>query len=169
MAGASVALRVLAEGRRDGLSDSELLARSPVVLALTGPRIAPETSLPTDAGAIRHLELDAVEALVTKRASAVAALIDQHVHHDGTPLPACFQLSDLGIPITARRADEIGGGTGAGGGTGTGPITHDVDDPPPGAVLVVTTLTPGLGPCFPGSEASSRRPVRAVAPGDPRP
>ncbi len=202
MAGASVALRVLAEGRRDGLSDEDLLARSPVVLALTGPRVAPQTSLPADAvtpdtgagdstgtdngvlrealrlrarwvqeltgraawelgerladngelpapGAIRHLELDVVEALVTRRAVAVRPLIDEHVHHGGTQLPACFQLSDLGVPITARRADEIGGGTGAGGGTGTGPITHDVADPPLGAVLVVTTLTPGLGPLLP--------------------
>lgn len=201
MAGASVALRVLAEGRRDGLTDEQLLARSPVVLALTGPRIAAETVLPADAiapdadagaagtdngvlrealrlrarwvqeltgraawqlgtrlaangelptpDAIRHLELDVVESLVTKRAMAVRALIDRHVHHDGTPLPACFQLSDLGKPITARRADEIGGGTGAGGGTRTGPITHNVSDPPPGAVLVVTTLTPGLAPLLP--------------------
>jgi pyruvate,water dikinase len=202
MTGASVALRVLAEGRRDGLSDEDLLARSPVVLALTGPRVAPEITLPADAvtpdtgvgdaagtdngvlrealrlrarwvqeltgraawqlgerlaangelpaaDAIHHLELDVVEALVTKRAVAVRALIDQHVHHDGTPLPACFQLSDLSMPITARRADEVGGGTGAGGGTGSGPITHDVADPPPGAVLVVTTLTPGLGPLLP--------------------
>ena len=202
MAGASVALRVLAEGRRDGLSDEDLLARSPVVLALTGPRIADETSLPADAvtpdagvsdptgtdngvlrealrlrtrwvqeltgraawqlgkrlagngelptpEAIRHLDLDVVEALVTERAMAVRALIDQHAHHDGTPLPACFQLSDLGMPVTARRSDEIGGGTGAGGGSGTGPITHDVADPPLGAVLVVTTLTPGLRPLLP--------------------
>lgn len=202
MAGASVALRVLAEGRRDGMTDEDLLARSPVVLALTGPRIAPETALPADAVApdtgtgdatgtdngvlrealrlrarwvqeltgraawelgkrladnddlptpatVRHLELDDVEALVTQRAVPVKALIEQHPEHGGTPLPACFRLSDLGKPIVTRRANEVGGGTGAGGGTGTGPVTHDVTDPPLGAVLVVTTLTPGLGPLLP--------------------
>ena len=37
-------------------------------------------------------------------------------------------------------------GTGAGGGVGRGPVTHDVTDPPTGSVLVVTALTPGLGP-----------------------
>ena len=41
MTGASVALRVLVEARQDGLSDAEILARSPVVLALTPPRVAP--------------------------------------------------------------------------------------------------------------------------------
>ena len=38
MTGASVALRVLAEPRQDGLSDEEILARSPTVLALTAPK-----------------------------------------------------------------------------------------------------------------------------------
>ena len=40
MTGASVALRVLAEARQDGLDDEEILVRSPAVLALTGPRVA---------------------------------------------------------------------------------------------------------------------------------
>jgi hypothetical protein len=52
MTGASVALRVLAEARRDGLSDSEVLERSPVVLALTPPRVAPAAELPADATAV---------------------------------------------------------------------------------------------------------------------
>ena len=46
MTGASVALRVLAEAREDGLTDQEILERSPVVLALTPPRIAPRPALP---------------------------------------------------------------------------------------------------------------------------
>ena len=41
MTGASVALRVLAEARHDGLTDAEVLEASPVVLALTPPRVAP--------------------------------------------------------------------------------------------------------------------------------
>jgi hypothetical protein len=52
MTGTSVALRVLVEARADHLSDEEILARSPIVLALTAPRIAPRTELPVDASAI---------------------------------------------------------------------------------------------------------------------
>ena len=39
LTGVSVAMRSLIAGRRDGLSDDEIIARSPVVLALTGPRL----------------------------------------------------------------------------------------------------------------------------------
>lgn len=39
LTGVSVALRALAAGRSQGLDDDEIIARSPVVLALTGPRI----------------------------------------------------------------------------------------------------------------------------------
>jgi len=39
LTGVSVAMRSLIAGRRDGLSDEEIVARSPVVLALTGPRL----------------------------------------------------------------------------------------------------------------------------------
>ncbi len=45
--GASVALRVLAESRRDGFTDLQIIARSPVVLALAPPRVASVPSLPT--------------------------------------------------------------------------------------------------------------------------
>jgi pyruvate,water dikinase len=48
LTGASVALRVLAEARQDGMTDAEVLARSPVVLALTAPRVAPRPQLPSD-------------------------------------------------------------------------------------------------------------------------
>ena len=51
MTGASVALRVLVEARRDGLSDEEILTRSPVVLALP-PRVAPRPVLPQDTAAV---------------------------------------------------------------------------------------------------------------------
>jgi pyruvate,water dikinase len=44
--GASVALRVLAESRRDGLTDHQIIARSPLVLALAPPRVAPVPTLP---------------------------------------------------------------------------------------------------------------------------
>ena len=57
MTGASVALRVLVEARQDGLTDEEVLARSPIVLALAAPRVAPEPSLPPEAMAV-HLGSD---------------------------------------------------------------------------------------------------------------
>ena len=57
MTGASVALRVLVEARQDGLSDEEVLARSPIVLALAAPRVAAEPQLPREATAI-HLGSD---------------------------------------------------------------------------------------------------------------
>jgi rifampicin phosphotransferase len=205
LTGASVALRVLAEARQDGLSDNEILARSPTVLALTPPRIAPAPVLPDEAVAlpvstacavcsdngilrealrlrvrwvqelsgraawelgvrlaatqdlvavefIRHMTLDQVEALATKRAVVAPATVSQHEHNFGAPLPAWFQLSDLGKPVRAQCAAEVGGGTGAGGGSATGPVTYDGTDPPEGSVLVTTTLSPGLGPLLPRLE-----------------
>jgi pyruvate,water dikinase len=203
MTGASVALRVLAEARQDGLSDKEILERSPTVLALTAPRVAPTAELPAEAAPvhvatpscqrcsdngilrealrlrvrwlqelsgraawelgvrlaasgdltspdlIRHMTLEHVEAVATKRAVVVPVLVATHDHNFGAPLPAWFQLSDLGKPIRAQCASEVGGGTGAGGGSGSGPVTYDADDPPAGSVLVTTTLSPGLGPLLP--------------------
>ena len=202
LTGASVALRVLAEARQDGLSDKEILARSPAVLALTGPQVAPEPVLPDEAASvyvppncqscgdngilrealrlrvrwvqeisgraawelgerlaaagdltepelIRHMTLDHVEAVATKRAVVIPALVADHTHDFGAPLPAWFQLSDLGKPIRAQCSSEVGGGTGAGGGKASGTVTYDTDDPPTGSVLVTTTLSPGLGPLLP--------------------
>ena len=57
MTGASVALRVLAEAREDGLTDEEVLERSPVVIALTAPRVGPRPHLPAEAHPM-HLGLD---------------------------------------------------------------------------------------------------------------
>jgi len=203
MTGASVALRVLAEARQDGLRDEEILARSPTVLALTAPRVAPAPELPEEATPvfiptpecqrcsdngiirealrlrvrwvqelsgraawelggrltaagdlpepelIRHMTLEHVEAVATNRAVVVPSLVASHDHDFGAPLPAWFQLSDLGKPIRTQCANEVGGGTGAGGGSGFGPVTYDHEDPPAGSVLVTTTLTPGLGPLLP--------------------
>jgi pyruvate,water dikinase len=202
MTGASIALRVLAEARREGLTDEEIVARSPVVLALTAPRVAPHAELPaavlgvdlgrddengndngimrealrlrarwvqeltgraawelgvrlTESGEIvspdmiRHMTLDHVEAVFTKRAVVVPALVQTHLHHFGAPLPASFRLSDRGKVIAEQCEHELGGGTGAGGGASRGPVTYDADDPPNGSVLVVTTLTPALAPLLP--------------------
>jgi pyruvate,water dikinase len=95
------------------------------------------------------MSLEHVESVATKRAVVVPKLVSIHEHVFGEPLPAWFQLSDLGKPIRAQCASEVGGGTGAGGGTGSGPVTYDGDDPPTGSVLVTTTLSPGLGPLLP--------------------
>ena len=202
LTGASVALRVLAEARQDGLSDREIINRSPAVLALTAPQVSPVTELPAEASAvyvqenfksccdngilrealrmrvrwvqelsgraawelgerlaaagdltkpelIRHMTLEHVEAVATKRAVVVPELVANHQHEFGPPLPAWFQLSNLGKPIRTQCAGEVGGGTGAGGGSAVGPVTYDAEDPPSGSVLVTTTLSPGLGPLLP--------------------
>ena len=52
MTGASVALRVLVEARRDGATDAEILERSPIVLALTAPRVGPRAVLPGEASVV---------------------------------------------------------------------------------------------------------------------
>jgi pyruvate,water dikinase len=110
-------------------------------LTFTGDLTEPEL--------IRHMTLEHLEAVATKRAVVVPALVSSHAHDFGAPLPAWFQLSDLGKPIRAQCAKEVGGGTGAGGGSGSGPVTFDAADPPTGSVLVTTTLSPGLGPLLP--------------------
>jgi pyruvate,water dikinase len=203
MTGASVALRVLAEARQDGLSDEEILNRSPIVLALAAPKVCPRSELPaeaiavytgqdgkesgndngilrealrlrvrwiqelsgragwelgvrltnagdlTDPDLIRHMTLEHLESVATKRAVLIPGLVDMHKHYFGAPLPARFQVSDLGRAIRCEVESEGGGGTGAGGGVATGTVTHDGVDPPTGSVLVTTTLTPGLGPLLP--------------------
>jgi pyruvate,water dikinase len=202
MTGASVALRVLVGARQDGLSDVDILARSPIVLALTPPRVARAALLPPACSAlplggdednandngilrealrlrvrwvqelsgraawelgvrltatgqlpepelIRHMTIDHVEAVATKRAVVIPALITSHRHEFGEPLPSSFQLSDLGKVVRVRMSDEVGGGTGAGGGVASGPVTYDTENPPAGSVLVTTTLQPGLAPLLP--------------------
>jgi pyruvate,water dikinase len=110
-----------------------------------GSRLEEQGHLPT-ADLVRHLTLDHVDAIATHRAVVVPSLVQAHRHDFGAPLPARFRLSDTGQAIRVQCASEVGSGTGAGGGTGRGTVTHDAVDPPDGSVLVVTTLTPGLGP-----------------------
>lgn len=49
--GGSVALRVLAEARHEGMTDDEIVRRAPVVLALVPPGIGRPVTLPSDASA----------------------------------------------------------------------------------------------------------------------
>lgn len=46
--GTSTALRVLAQARQSGRSDEQVLASSPVVLALTAPQVGPRAALPAE-------------------------------------------------------------------------------------------------------------------------
>ena len=208
MTGASVALRVLVEARQDGLSDEEILARSPVVLALTPPRVAPAPELPAEADADRprpatgdsgndngilrealRLRVRWIQELSGRAAWELGERLAppgdltepeliRHMtprprrggrHQAGrgraragrapttttsaTPLPAWFQLSDLGKPIRAQCAER--------GrrrhrrrrrrGHRRGHLRRRATRPT-GSVLVTTTLTPGLAPLLPRLE-----------------
>ena len=202
MTGASVALRVLSEARRDGLDDDEILLRSPTVLALTSPKVGAVTLLPPDAltpdlgagsspgndngilrealrlrarwlqeltgraawllgerleatgellsaEAVRHLTLDDLEAVATKRAVTLPNLIAAHEHEFGEPLPrasGCPTSADRSSPAARTRSAVAPGPAGA---SAPGSSRCDSVDPPNGSVLVTTTLTPGLGPLLP--------------------
>lgn len=98
---------------------------------------------------VRHLRLDDLEAIVAHRGTTLRPGLFTRSNVRPRPLPACFQISDLGRPVPACRGRAVGGGTGAGGGVGTGTVTFDAEDPAPGSVLVTTTLRPGLGPLLP--------------------
>jgi pyruvate,water dikinase len=95
------------------------------------------------------MNLEHLEAVATKRAEVVGHLVATHEHTFGAPLPASFQMTDLGKPVRVATGEETGSGTGAGGGRAVGPVTFDIEDPPAGSILVTTTLTPALGPMLP--------------------
>jgi pyruvate,water dikinase len=64
------------------------------------------------------------------------------------PLPAQFRLTPDNTPVAVAPPSAGPGGVGAGGGVGSGPV-HVGDDPPEGAVLVVTHLDPRLATVIP--------------------
>ena len=79
----------------------------------------PPPATSTEPELIRHMTLDHVEAVATKRAVVVPALRRLPTSTTSAPpLPASFQLSDLGKPDPGAMRHEVGGGTGAGGGVG---------------------------------------------------
>lgn len=118
---------------------------------LLGERLARTGRLPEPA-LVRELVLADLVPVVAGRADPVPALLVRRLGARGpaAALPARFRISDRGRPIPVRLGEDSEGGTGAGGGRATGPVTHDDVDPPPGAVLVVTTLRPELGPRLEG-------------------
>ena len=201
MTGASVALRVLVEARQDGLTDDEVLERSPIVLALDRARGSrPRPSCPPEASAIhlgrdednandngilrealrlrvrwvqelsgraawelgerltalgeltepeliRHMTLEHVEAVATKRAVVIPALVATHHHEFGAPLPG-------GVPAlrprqgrsACRWRPRSAAAPARAAASAPGPVTYDAENPPAGSVLVTTTLSPGLAP-----------------------
>jgi rifampicin phosphotransferase len=119
----------------------ELTARAAAEL---GTRLAIVGVLP-HSDAVRVLELDELRAAARTRAvpADLADRIDPAAERP-RPLPARFRLTPEGTPV-ALAAQGDAGSVGAGGGTASGPI-HVGDDPPVGAVLVVTHLDPRLAP-----------------------
>ena len=116
-----------------------------------GRRLAARGQL-SEATHVRHLRFDELADIVAHRSVANEGLLSAEAARDraGSPgLPARFRLSDRHLPVAVADPSRPSGGTGAGGGRGTGPVTHDQQDPPQGSVLVVSTLSPQLGPILP--------------------
>jgi phosphohistidine swiveling domain-containing protein len=97
-----------------------------------------------DPSTVRDLTLAELEAAVHRHVAPRPAPAEPG---PGRPLPTRFRLTDRGVPVAVRAGDT--GGTGAGGGRGRGPVAHDPDDVPEGAVLVVGTLDPTIAPVLP--------------------
>src|ERR687891_920857 len=102
---------------------------------------------------VRLLTLDELRATATHRTvpDELAARTDPA--EAPRPLPARFRLTTEGRPLAelpALRASDQNR-AGAGGGVGIGPahVGHVGDDPPAGAVLIVTHLDPRLAATIP--------------------
>ena len=119
----------------------ELTARAALEL---GRRLAERNVLdgPGDTGLLTLAELEAAVLHGT-----TASGIDGRRLRLSAPLPAAFHLTAEGRVIAVtRRAKGSPGGRGASPGRAAGPAHHGPLPAPPGSVLVVTTLDPGLAP-----------------------
>ena len=98
--------------------------------------------------AVRGFRLDGLEMALRGRAVPWRQAQPEPVE-PADPLPARFRFTHRGeiVPVGDDAADA---GTGAGGGHGRGPVTHDVEEPPDGSVLVVRNLDPKLATLLPG-------------------
>ena len=121
----------------------ELTARAAAEL---GERLASVGVLPHP-DAVRVLEFEELRTATRTRLVPVD-LADRVDPRDTPPraLPAQFRLTADGAPVAL--AASTGGDVGAGGGIASGPV-YVGDDPPAGAVLVVTHLDPRLAPVVP--------------------
>ncbi|MGI9022715.1 MAG: PEP/pyruvate-binding domain-containing protein, partial [Acidimicrobiales bacterium] len=94
---ASLALAVLASGRREGRTDAEIVARDPVALALTPPRLGPPAPLPPTTAGVQAggnvQDLVPREAL-RLRARWVQELTGRAGHELGVRLAAAGRLPD---------------------------------------------------------------------------
>jgi pyruvate,water dikinase len=197
---ASLALDALGAGRAAGLDDADLIAASPVVLALTPPALITASRLPAGVVAPIGAARSGVEALgprealrlrarwlheltartalelglrltargVLGRPADVGLLSVTELEaavHDGVvpprvddrrlplspPLPAVFHLAgERAVPVAFRGAKTSAPGRGASPGRAAGPAYQGPLPAPPGSVLVVATLDPGLAPHLSG-------------------
>ncbi len=102
-----------------------------------------------DQRSVRRLGLDELRGAA--RARTVPADLHERPDPAATPprsLPAQFRLTPDDTPVAVAPPTAGPGGVGAGGGAGSGPV-HVGDDPPAGAVLVVTHLDPRLATVIP--------------------
>jgi pyruvate,water dikinase len=102
-----------------------------------------------DQDTVRLLGLDELQAAVVSRTAPadLADRIDPTVTAP-RPLPAQFRLTPDNTPVAVAAPGAGANGVGAGGGSGSGPV-HLGENPPEGAVLVVTHLDPRLAPVVP--------------------
>jgi pyruvate,water dikinase len=102
-----------------------------------------------DQRAVRLLDLDELRAAAVGR-TLPADLADRPDPTTASPhpLPAQFRLTTDDRPVAIAAPARGDGGVGAGGGRGTGPVYRG-EDPPDGAVLVVTHLDPRLATVIP--------------------
>ena len=99
-------------------------------------------AIPTDVGLLTLAEVEVAVAdgvvpagLHTRRVPA------------SPPLPAAFQLAgDRAVPVNLARSKQRSPGSGAAPGRAVGAAYHGPLPAPPGCVLVVATLDPGLAP-----------------------
>lgn len=101
---------------------------------------------PADVGLLSLAELEA-----SMRDGVVPPLIEDRRLRLSPPLPAVFRLAgDRAVPVTFRAGKGTAPGRGASPGRAAGPAYQGPLPAPPGSVLVVGTLDPGLAPHLSG-------------------
>jgi phosphohistidine swiveling domain-containing protein len=139
LTGVSVAMRSLIAGRRDGLDDDEIVARSPVVLALTGPRLAgvqlprhldelapplPPEAVDDEAAVLREALRLRVRWVQELTARAARLLEDRLVERGAVDEP------DAVAYLTFHELAEVVGGTAAPSAEALQARLHERADPP---------------------------------------